>query len=92
MGHLGPGDIVVYLKGADQSLFATLEDHIKEAFWGDTQKIGIFVQEDTLKVGEDLLTPTNIPYQITNNFDEVYKDVLVAKLVREDMAKLWSTQ
>ena len=49
MGYLALGDIGRYQKGADQPRFATLEERIKEASWGDTFNNRILGQEDTLE-------------------------------------------
>ena len=71
MGHLSPKDIVGYQKVSDPPRFATLEESTKESPWGDTWKIRILVQDNILDAGEDLLTPTESPYQIPTNLEEV---------------------
>ena len=54
-------------------------------------KIRILGQDKILEAGEDLLTANESPYQIPTNLEEVDNYVIVFNLVREDMAKLWST-
>ena len=49
-------------------------------------------QEESLEVGEDLLTSTEIPHQIPTNLEEMDKDAVGSNLMREDMAKIWSTK
>ena len=71
--------------------FYTLEKCIKESPWGDTWKIRIWRQEETLEAGEDILTPTNIPSQLPKNLEVLDKYVLVANIMRDYMAKLWFT-
>ena len=51
---------MIYHKGSDPPIFATLEERTKEATWGDTRKIQILGQEESLEVGEDLVNLTNI--------------------------------
>ena len=63
-------------KGSIQHRFVTLEEHIKKAPWGDTQKIRILGQEERLEAGEELLFLTKIPYQLPTNLNEVEKDVV----------------
>ena len=82
MGHIVPGDIMRYQKGAYQPQFSNLEERIKAASWGDTWEIRIWGQEETLDAGEDLATPTKIPYQVSTNLEEVDKDVVGDKLMR----------
>ena len=67
-----------YHKGSDPPIFATLEECIKEDPWGDTCKIWIWGQDNSLDAGEDLLTMIKIPYQIPTNLEEVVKDAVVA--------------
>ena len=62
MGRLSPNYIVRYQKGSDTPRFATIEEHTKDSPWGDTWKIRIWGQDKSLEAGEDLLTPTEIPY------------------------------
>ena len=71
MGHLSPKDILRYQKGSDTPIFATLEERTKEAPWGDTWKIRILGQEKILDAEEELLTPSESPYQIPTNLEEV---------------------
>ena len=80
-----------YQKGSDLPIFATLEEHNKEAPWGDTWKILILGQDKSLEVGKDLLTTTKRPSQIPTNLEEVDKYSMGVEITREDMAKLWST-
>ena len=88
MGKLSPKDIVIYQKGSDLPIFETLEERTKEAPWGDTcKKLG---QDKSLEVGEELLTPTERPYQIPTNLEEVDKDPMGVDITREDMANIWS--
>ena len=91
MGHLDPKYIVRYQKGSDPPRFATLKERTKEAPWGDTCKIWIWGQDNSLGSGEDLLTLTKIPSQIPTNLEEVDKDAVGANLATENMANLWST-
>ena len=88
MGYLALGDIGRYQKGADQPRFATLEERIKEASRGDTWKIRVFGQNETLEAGEDLLAPNKIPSQISTNLEEVDKDVVGSKFTRKEVPKL----
>ena len=69
-----------YQKGEDDPWFATLVESILEAPWGDTWKILVWGIEDTLEVGEDLLTHTKISSQHPNNLLE--KDVLGVDIMR----------
>ena len=59
--------IMRYQKGSDKPRFATLEEHTKEAPWGNTCKIQVFGQDDILEAREDLLTLTKSPSQIPTN-------------------------
>ena len=92
IGHLSPEDIVRYHMESDQPTFETLEERTNEAPWGDTRKIRIWGQDGSLEAGKDLLTPNKSPYQIPTKLEEVYKDVIGAKLTKEVMAKLCSTE
>ena len=91
MGNLPPKEIVIYQKGSDPTKFATLEERTKEDPWGDTWKIRILGQDKSLEAGEDLLAPTESPYKIPTNLEELDKDVIGAYLTKKDMTKLWST-
>ena len=44
----------------------------------------------TLEVIEYLLTPTKTPPQPRNNMDDVYRNLVKAKIMRKEMSKLWS--
>ena len=88
MGHLSPWDIVRYPKGEDQPWFVTLEEYIKDAPQGDIWKIRVLFQEYTPEEGEDILNPTNSPYQISTKLEEVDKDVVGSEITREYIAKL----
>ena len=44
MGDLDPGYIVIYHKGSDTPIFATLEELTNKASWGDTQKYGFWAK------------------------------------------------
>ena len=91
MGKLAPGDIFRYQKGSDTNRFVTLEERTKEAYWGDTYKIRILGQNESLETVEDPLTTTKSPSQIPTNLEEVGdKDTVEANITREDMAELWS--
>ena len=92
MKHLSSKYIVRYQKGSDTHIFATLEERAKEAPWGDTWKIKIWDQDESLEAREDLLTTTEIPSQIPTNLEEVDKDVIGSKVTRKDVAKLWSAK
>ena len=50
------------------------------------------VQGRSPEAGEELLTLTKRPYQISNNLEEVGKDVVEDNITREDMKYLWSTE
>ena len=80
MVYLSTGAILRYQKGEDDPWFATLVESILEAPWGDTWKILVWGLEDTLEVGEDLLTHTKISSQHPNNLLE--KDVLGVDIMR----------
>ena len=67
MEYLSTGYFMRYHQGSDLQQFITMENQIKEAPWGDTWKIRIMEQEETLEVREDLLTPTNRPSQLPKN-------------------------
>ena len=62
MGHPSLWNIMRYHKGVEQPCFETLEQRTKEDSLGNTCKVQILVKEDTIEAGEDLLTPTEIPY------------------------------
>ena len=74
MYHLAPKDIVRYQKVSDSPRIVNLEERTKKAPWGDTWKIRVLGQYKILEAVEDLLTPTEIPYQIPTNLYEVDKD------------------
>ena len=76
MGYLDPGYIVRCQKGSYPPIFANLERHINEATWGDTWKILILGQNESLEAGEDLLTPTKSPSQTPINLEEVDKNMI----------------
>ena len=67
MRHPSPGYIMRYQKGSYPSIFSNLEECNKEAPWGDTWKIRIWGQYESLEAGEDLLTPADSPSQIPTN-------------------------
>ena len=92
MGQLPPKDTVRYQKESYPPRLTTLEEHNKDSPWVDTWKISILGQGESLEAGEDLLTPTKSPYQISTNSEEVDKYAVGDKLTREEMAKLWSTE
>ena len=92
MGPLPPKGIVIYQKGSYKTILATIEECNKEAPLGDTCKIRVLGQGEILEAVEDLLTPTESPYQIPTNLEEVDKDTIGAKLAREEIAKLWSSE
>ena len=81
-----------YKKGSDPPIFDTLEEHTKEATWGDTRKIRIWGQYKILEVVEDLLTLTDSSSQIPTNLEEVETYLTGDNITREDMANLWSTK
>ena len=82
MGHLSPKDIVRYQKVSYPPMFATLEERTKEAPWVYTCKIRVLGQDKRLETGEDLLTPTDSPYKIPTNLEEVGKYMIGDKLTR----------
>ena len=82
MGPLPPKEIVVYQKGSYRTILATIEERNKEAPWGDTWKIRILGHVESLEAGEDLLTPTNTPYQISTHLEGADKDAVGDKLMR----------
>ena len=92
MGHLVPGYIVGYHKVQYPPIFATFEECTKEASGGDTCKIRILCQEESLYAGKYHLTPTKIPSHHPTNYKYVDKDVVVDELIKEDMSKLCSTE
>ena len=61
-------------------------------FLGKHLEIHILDQDKSLESREDLVTPTDIQYQIPTNLEDVDKDMIGADLMREDMANLWSTK
>ena len=70
MGNLYPKDIVRYHKVSDQPRFVTLEEITKDDPWGDTWKIHILGQYESLETGEDIITMTNSAPQTPPNFEE----------------------
>ena len=92
MGQLAPKDILIYQKGSDPPIFSTQEELTKEAPWRDRWKIRILYQDKSLEAGEYLLTLIKSSYQIPTNLEEVEKYTVGNNLMREDMAKLWSTK
>ena len=76
MVHLASKDIVRYRKGSDTPRFATLEEHTKEAPWGDTWKLWILGQYKSLEAGEDLLILTDSSSQIPTKLEDVKKDAI----------------
>ena len=85
-------DSCTYLMHLYPPIFIAQEERTKEAPWGDTCKIRILGQYKSLESGEDLLTPTESPFKIPTNLEDVDKDVIGDELTREDMAKMWSTK
>ena len=67
---------------SDPPIFFTIEDRNKEAPWGDTWKIQIWVQDKILEAEEYLLTPTKSLYQIPTNLEEFDKDTIGSDLMR----------
>ena len=55
-------------------------------------EIRVLVQYKILEAGEDLLTPIECPSQIPTKLEDVDKDAVGAGLMREEMAKLCSTE
>ena len=55
-------------------------------------KIHILSQDNKLEAEKDLLTTNKIPSQITTNLEEVEKYLIGYEILREDMAKMWSTK
>ena len=45
MDYLDSGDVFRFHQGVDNHQFDTLEEHTKEAPWGDTWKIRVWGQE-----------------------------------------------
>ena len=82
MGPLPPKGIVMYHKGSYRTISATIEERNKEDPWGDTWKTKILGQDESLEAGEDLLTPTKIPYQISTHLEGADKDAVGDKLMR----------
>ena len=76
MGNLSLRDIVIYHKGLNPPRFDNLEDRTKEAPWGDTCKIRVWGQEESLEADEDLPTLTKSPPQIPTKLEEVDKDAV----------------
>ena len=85
MGHLSQKDISRYQKGSYPPRFTTLEERTKEDTWGNTRQIRILGQDKSLEVEEYLITLTESPYQIPTNLEEVDKNAIAAKIMREDM-------
>ena len=83
MVRLYPKDIRRYQKGSDSPIFSTIEERTKEAPWGDTWKIRILGQDKSLEAGEDLLTLTRSPSQISTNLEELDKDSILSELMSE---------
>ena len=83
IGHLSPKDILRYQKGSYPPRFATLEERTKEAPCGVTWKIRILGQDKSLEAGEDLLTLTRSPSQISTNLEELDKDSILSELMSE---------
>ena len=75
---------------SDQSQFATLEEQIKDSSWGDTQKIRILGQEETLESEEDLLNANESPLQPPANLEGVENYVVGSGINREDTSKMLS--
>ena len=92
MEYLSPGNIVKCHTGECQHHFSGLVDHTRESPWGDTWVIRTLGQEDTLEVGEDLITPSESPYQIPTNLEDIVIEVDGADLAMEDVSKLWPTK
>ena len=61
MGHLYQKNIVIYQKGSYKHTFNTIEERTKETPWGDTWRIRILGQDESLEAEEYLLNPTYSP-------------------------------
>ena len=91
MRRLAPKYIMRYQKGHIHPDFHSKGAH-QVGSMGRHLEIYILGQDEILEAGEDLLTPTGIPSQITTNSEEVDKESVGYELTREDMAKLWPTE
>ena len=92
MGCLSPKYIAIHQKGSYPPWFSTLEERAKEDPWGDTWKIQILGQDESLEVVGNLLTPTKSPPQIPTNLGEVRKYAAGSDIMRKKMAKIWSSE
>ena len=72
---------ICHSRGSHQGVY--LGRHAEIRIWG---------QYNSLEAGKDIITLTNSPYKTPTNLEEVENYVIGVKLMREDMAKLWSTE
>ena len=61
MGIQAPKYIVRYQIGSYTTILTTLEERTKETPWGDTWRIRILGQDESLEAEEYLLNPTYSP-------------------------------
>ena len=90
MGNLAPGDIVRYQK-LHIHIFRPRVMHQGDLL-GRHLQIRILGKIGSLEAGEDLITPTESPYQLPTNLEEADNDVVGSDITREDIAKMWSTE